>query len=85
MNVTWRTSTANDHYGKRMGLAKQMDIGLAIITSPANRHPTVMAIKSQDFSSGSKISCGCSEEDIVLMKTSVCILKLCHNLKYPGN
>lgn len=34
--------------GKEMGLAKQMVIHLAIITPPANRHPTVMAIKFQD-------------------------------------
>lgn len=70
---------------KEMGLVKQMGIGLAIITPPANRHPTGMAIKSQDFNLWSKISCGCSEEDIFLMKTSVYILKLGHKLKYPGN
>jgi len=58
---------------KNMGLVKQMGINLAIITSPVSRHPTVMANKSQDFSSGSKISCDCSEEDIFLMKTWVCV------------
>lgn len=60
---------------KEMVLVKQMDIGLAIITPSANRHPTVIAIKSQDFNSGRKISCGCSEEDIFLIKTLVCVLK----------
>mgnify|MGYP001852505509 CR=1 FL=1 len=59
-----------------MGLIKQMDIDLAITPSAANKHPTSRAIKAGDFSSVNEINCGCSEEDIFLMKTSIYILKL---------
>lgn len=59
-----------------MGLIKQMDIDLAITPPAASRHPTNRAIKTGDFISVNKINCGCSEEGIFFMKTSICILKL---------
>lgn len=70
---------------KEMAIVKQMGIGSAITPPPANRHPTVMATKSKVLNSGTKICCDCSEEDIFLMKTSIYILKLGHNLKYPSS